>query len=387
MLKIQKNRKVATLSVTNDLTADQRVHKVASTLKKCGYYPVLIGRELKNSLPVDDRNYRTKRMRLLFIKGPFFYAEYNFRLFMVLLFSRCKLMIANDLDSLLANFLAYKIKSIVFRKNVQLIYDSHELFTEVPELNGRPFAKNVWLLIEKMILPGIKYSYTVCESISEEYSRKYGVKMQVVRNLPFCGQQVDEKKELIPILKQYTGKRLILYQGALNIGRGIEHVIHAMELINNAVFIIIGDGDIKNKLKSIVENKSLEEKVHFVGKITFNSLSAYTKSADIGIVLQEDLSLSYRFVLPNRLFDYIHAELPVIASDLPEIRKIFLENEIGLLVSDLYPENLAQKITYLLDDSEKRNQIKEKMKLVKEKYCWENEEKKLIDLFTKFRTH
>ena len=333
----QENRKNVILSVTNDLTTDQRVHKVALTLIKSGFVPLLIGRKLENSHAIVDRSYQTKRMKLLFTKGPLFYAEYNFRLFLLLLFQKSDLLIANDLDTLLANYFVHKIKSFFYRKEIQLVYDSHELFTEVPELNDRPFVKNTWLAIEKMILPRIKHSYTVCDSISDEYNRKYGIKMQVVRNIPLCNKKTDEKKELNPLVKEYSGKKIILYQGALNVGRGIENVIHAMEFINNAIFVIIGDGDITNQLKNIVSDKGLKKKVQFVGKIPFNSLSKYTKRADIGIVLQEDLSLSYRFVLPNRLFDYIHAELPVIASDLPEIKKIFSENEIGLLVYDFNP--------------------------------------------------
>ncbi|RLD82670.1 MAG: glycosyl transferase group 1 [Bacteroidetes bacterium] len=384
MNKNLKNKKVVILSVTNDLTADQRVHKVALTLIKCGFLPLLIGRELKNSQAIIDRPYLTKRMRLIFTKGPLFYAEYNFRLFLFLLFQKANLLVANDLDTLMGNYLAYRIKSIFLRGNVQIVYDSHEYFTEVPELNGRPFVKNVWLTIEKMILPQIKYSYTVCDSISEIYNKKYGVEMQVVRNIPLCKKQSDKKKESNSFVREYAGKKIILYQGALNVGRGIEHVILAMEFINNAIFVIIGDGDITNQLKNMVTNKKLSDKVRFIGKIPFNSSSKYTENADIGMVLQEDLSLSYHLVLPNRLFDYIHAELPVIASDLPEIKKIFSENEIGLLISDLNPENLAKKITFLLNDIEKHEQIKANLKSIKEKYCWEKEEEKLIKLFTNF---
>jgi len=381
---LKKNRikkKIAILSVTNDLTGDNRVHKVALTLIKCGFSPLLVGRKLKSSQAINDRNYQTKRMKLFFISGFLFYAEYNIRLFLFLLSQKSNLLIANDLDTLLANYLIYKLKSVFFRKKVQLVYDSHELFTEVPELNNRPFAKKAWLLIEKIILPYIKRSYTVCDSIANEYRKKYDIKMQVVRNIPLCNKHKIKQLETIDLPKQFSNKKIILYQGALNIGRGVEHVIRAMEFINNAIFIIIGDGDITNKLKNIVKNKSLEGKVYFVGQISFNSLFAYTKKADIGIVLQEDLSLSYRYVLPNRLFDYIHSALPIITSDLPEIRKIISENEVGLFVSDLMPINLAEKIKLLINNTEKRKQIITNLKSIKEKYCWEKEEKKLIEMF------
>ncbi len=384
LYKDKTYKKKAILSVTNDITTDQRVHKVALTLIKCGFSPLIIGRELRKSQAIIDRPYHTKRMKLLFTNGPFFYAEYNFRLFLFLLFQKTHLLIANDLDTLLANYLVYRIKSFFFKVKAQLVYDSHEYFTEVPELNNRSFAKNAWLQIEKMILPKIKFSYTVCTSIADQYKKEYGLNMQVVRNIPLCCEQNKENDKQLPLFKKNTGKKIILYQGALNVGRGLEHVICAMEFIDNALFVIIGDGDLTDQLKSLVKQKSLEGKVHFVGKIPFKSLSNYTKNADVGIVLQEDLSLSYRFVLPNRIFDYIHAELPIVASGLPELKKILIKDEIGLLALDLNPKNLADKINILLYKNERRLQIKANLKSIRKKYCWEKEEEKLVKIFTSF---
>jgi len=378
---VDKNKRIAILSVTNDLTTDQRVHKVVLSLMKSGYSPILIGRKLKKSIPIESRNYKTKRLKLFFIRGPFFYAEYNLRLFLILLFSKTNLLISNDLDSLLANYLAYKIKTVIFRKKVNLVYDSHEFFTEVPELNGR-LAKRAWLLIERMILPHLKHAYTVCQSIADEYEKRYGLKMFVVRNIPLCDRKISKPKDFNFLTKEYSGKRIILYQGALNIGRGIEQTIEAMKYIENTVFLIIGDGDITFKLNELVKNKDLSNKVRFIGKIPFQDLAAYTKIADIGIILLEsNLSLNYHFALPNRIFDYIQAELPIIASNLPEISKIVSKNDIGILVSDMVPKNLAKKINDLMKDKNRYQQIKANLKSINGKYCWEKEEKKLLELF------
>ena len=381
---MDKNKRIAILSVTNDLTTDQRVHKVALSLMKSGYTPILIGRKLKKSIPIERRNYLTKRLKLFFTRGPFFYAEYNLRLFFYLLFSKYNLLISNDLDSLLANYLVYKIKAVIFKKNVNLVYDSHEFFTEVPELTGR-LVKRVWLLIEKMILPHLKHAYTVCQSIADEYEKRYGLKMFVVRNVPICDRVVYEPQSFNLLTKEYSYKRIILYQGALNIGRGIEQTIKAMKYIENTIFLIVGDGDIAHELKKLVKNENLNKKVRFIGKIPFRDLAAYTQIADIGIILLEsELSLNYHFALPNRIFDYIQAELPIIASNLPEISKIVSGNDIGILVSDMIPENLAKEINNLLKDQNRYQQIKANLKSIKEKYCWEQEEKKLLELFHAF---
>ena len=374
-----KNKKIAILSVTNDLTADQRVHKVALSLIKCDYAPLLIGIKKKESLQLKSRAYNTFRFSLFFKKGPLFYAEYNIRLFLLLLIKKQYLLVSNDLDSLLANFMVYKLKS-AFTK-IKLVYDSHEYFTEVPELNNR-FAKKAWLLLEKMILPQIKHSYTVCKSIADEYNSLYNINMQVVRNIPLCNNHKQKSIETNPFLDKFNDEKIILYQGALNIGRGIEFVIKAMKHINNAIFVIIGDGDIYNELKQIVIDNKVDEKVFFTGKLPFNNLSKYTKNADLGIVLQEDISLSYKYVLPNRLFDYINAELPVIASDLPEIRKIISEYKTGILISDMNPEILAKEINDLLSNQKKYQEIKTNLKIIKNTFCWEKEETLLIKMFS-----
>ena len=146
------------LSVINDLSTDQRVHKVASTLSKLGYKVTLVGRVYRGSLPLDKRAYNTKRMFLLFRKGPFFYLEFQIRLFLYLLFHKSNVLVANDLDTLLPNYLISRLKSS------NLVYDSHELFCEVPELQNNPTKKKNLETIRKMDIPKIK-NHFYCERI------------------------------------------------------------------------------------------------------------------------------------------------------------------------------------------------------------------------------
>jgi glycosyltransferase involved in cell wall biosynthesis len=384
MNKQQKNKLTVILSVTNDLVTDRRVDKVIQTLLRIGFLPVLIGRKLNNSKNINRRNYQTIRMNLFFTKGAKFYAEYNLHLFFLLIFKKTDILLANDLDTLLANYSAYIIKRYIFRQKVFLVYDSHELFTELPELNGRKFAKNTWILIEKMILPKIKYAYTVCKSIAYFYNEKYGISMQVIRNLPQCSKNTIANEKAILLKQSFKGKKIILYQGALNIGRGLEQAVLAMQYIENTVLLIIGEGDIENHLKNMVNNRNLNDKVYFTGKIPLNELNAYTQIADAGLVLQEDLSLSYRYVLPNRLFDYMHAEIPVLASALPEIEHIISKHQTGILTDNLNPESIANKLNKLFSDAKKTKAIKENIRKVKNKYCWESEENKLKAIFKVF---
>jgi len=369
---MSKKQKII-ISVTNDLVADNRVHKVASSLMKFNFEVVLVGRVLKGSLPL-NRNYKTKRFKLLFNKGAMFYACYNIRLFLFLLFAKADIFLSNDLDTLTANFLASKIRK------KKLVYDSHEYFTEVPELVTRPKIKRIWESFEKRILPKLKNTYTVCASISDIYNKKYNVKMKVVRNIPKCSEINEE--EIKPNLpKDIIDKKIIIYQGAVNVGRGIEQVIKAMQYVENGIFVIIGGGDIFEDVKKLTNDMKLNEKVFFTGKIPFNELFSYTKNADIGISLEENIGLNYYYALPNKLFDYIRANVPILANSLPEIENIVRTYDIGCFIENHNPKHIAEKINFMLNSPKKKQIWKENLKKASQELCWENEEKVLKDIF------
>ncbi len=143
------------VSVSNDLFSDMRVDKICNTLVSMGFEVTLVGRKLPESLPLSGRKYSTKRMKLLFRKGALFYAELNARLFLFLLFKRHSFLLANDLDTLPANYALSKVRGST------LIYDSHEYFTEVPELVEGSFAKNTWLRIERFIFLFASFTETL----------------------------------------------------------------------------------------------------------------------------------------------------------------------------------------------------------------------------------
>lgn len=142
-----KSHKKLVLTVTNNLVSDNRVHKVATTLVGMGFDVTLVGRTWPSNSKLNPRNYSTRRFALLFNKGFLFYANYNIRLFFYLLYKRFDVILSNDLDSLTACFVASKIT------RANLVYDSHEYFTELPELVDRPFVKMTWEKIESFILP------------------------------------------------------------------------------------------------------------------------------------------------------------------------------------------------------------------------------------------
>ena len=362
--------KTAIVTVSNDLATDNRVNRTCNVLKESGYTVVLVGRKRKNSIPLKSQNHQCVRLNLLFDKGPFFYAELNVRLFFFLLFSKVDLIFSNDLDTLPAAFLAYR-----FKRSSKIVYDSHELFTEAPELEGR-FVKKIWERIEKMIFPKLEYIITVNDSIAEIFKTKYRKSIVVIRNVSekFDWSELKSKKELgIP-----EDKELIIVQGSgLNVDRGIEEAILAMQLIDNAILLIVGDGDVIPNAKELVKTHQLETKVLFFGKRPYKELMQFTRYASIGLALDKPKSLNYRFALPNKLFDYIQANTAVICSNLIEIQKIVEKYEIGISIETISPEPIAETINGLLENKDKLVAFQENCKKAAEMETWENEKVKL----------
>jgi glycosyltransferase involved in cell wall biosynthesis len=359
--------------VINDLVTDNRVHKVAVSLQKMSFEPVLVGRLLPESDSL-DRDYQTHRMKLLFRKGFLFYFEYNFRLFFHLLKSKVDVFVANDLDTLPANYLASRIK----RK--PLVYDSHEYFTEVPELIGRPVVKSIWIGLEKLLVPKVDAAYTVCDSIAEAYHDLYQVDFKVIRNLPVCSQNENP----VHLTKTQDQPKIILYQGALNMGRGIEAAIRTMLHLEGAELWLAGYGDITDQLKELVEELRLESKVKFLGRLPLHLLHEVTHRADLGISLEEDLGLNYRFALPNKLFDYIQAGVPVMVSNLPEMKKIVEHYQIGVIAESHQRKELAELMKIALFDQGKRLVWKQNLQIASKELCWENEEEVLKQVYERF---
>ncbi len=370
------NKKIALVSVINDLNSDVRVNKIALTLIECGYNVTLIGRVLPRSKPFQAQAYKGFRMRLIFKKGPLFYLFFNLRLFFKLLFTKAHLLYANDLDTLLPNYLVSKIKGI------PLIYDSHELFCGVPELLQHPIKRGIWLSLEKWLLPKLNHLITVSDGIATFYQNKYQKSFTVVRNIPPAASTsfaLKSREALgIPL-----DKKMILLQGAgINIDRGAEELIDAMAMVHNAVIYIIGSGDVWQVLEQKVKAQGLEAKVKLIQKLPKEELLHYTGNADIGLSIDKNTNLNYYYSLPNKLFDYIQCSVPVLASRLHEIEKIIDHYQIGEFIDSHEPKHLAKRLNAFVN-SEKLSLYRQNMQKAVQELNWTIEKQKLIAVIQK----
>ena len=375
-MKIKKlQKKKIIISVTNDLSTDQRVKKVCGTLNSMNYDILLIGRKRHTSLKL-KRPYRTKRMRLIFNKGALFYAEFNIRLFILLLFSKVDIYHANDLDTLLANYLA----AIIRRKPI--VYDSHEYFTGVPEIQNKKLVKKVWQTIEQFIFPKLKHIITVNQSIAQLYKEEYNKDLRILRNVPNKVETLRLKSK--SELNIAEDKDIIITQGAgININRGIEELVEAMQYLNNVCLIIIGDGDVIPQLKKRVLELKLENSIIFKGRMPYHEMMQYTQHAKLGITIDKDTNTNYKYSLPNKLFDFIHAGIPILASKIIEVEKIIKKYQIGLFINNHEPTHIANQIKYALDNKELMSEWKSNTTLATKELNWEIEENTLKDLYKK----
>jgi glycosyltransferase involved in cell wall biosynthesis len=334
----------------------------------------IIGRKKGECCNSKSVSFRTKRFGMIFKRGFLFYMFFNIRLFIFLVFNKFDILVSNDLDTLLPCFLTSKLKK------VPLVYDSHEYFTGVPEIQNRPFVKWVWKSIERSFFPYLKNVMTVSDSIAVQYEHEYGLRPVTVRN---CSMRTGD-------ITSYTheelginpGNLLLILQGTgINIDRGGEELIDAVNLAPNISLLIIGSGDQFEYLTRKVTTQGLKERIRFIPKCSWLALMKYTRSADAGLSLDKDSNLNYKFSLPNKLFDYISAGIPVIASDLTEISGILSEFKCGIVISEVTPEEISKAITALRDNRELLSELKQNATIASESLNWVTESLKVKKLY------
>jgi glycosyltransferase involved in cell wall biosynthesis len=347
------------------------VAKTCAVLVEQNYEVTLVGRKMADSPKMTQKNYKFYRLRLPFNKGPLFYVFLNLRLFTFLLTKKSDLIYANDLDTLAPSFLISKLK------NTRIIYDTHELFTEVPELTARPTIQKIWLAIEQFIFPKLTNVITVNDSIAKIYEDKYGVPVHTIRNVPLLGgekQNIEDRKNLGLNANDFI---LIIQGSGLNKDRGIEEAITAMEECENCILLLVGNGDVIPLAKKMVTNKKLQSKVKFIPRMPYAQLMQITRLADLGLLLDKNTSLNQGLALPNKLFDYMHAETPILSSNLKEITNVIVKYDIGSFISETKPSVISEAVNAYKADIVLQEKHRKNCRIAAKEENWQVERKKL----------
>jgi glycosyltransferase involved in cell wall biosynthesis len=354
-----------TCTVTNDLVYDQRMNRICTSLSQAGYDVTLIGRENRKSPALINQPYQQKRFVCWFQKGKWMYIEYNIKLFFILLFTNTDVYCAIDLDSIIPNLLASKIR------NKKRVYDAHELFCEMEEVYTRPTIYKIWKWIEKTAVPHFDFGYTIGDFYAAEFKTMYNKNYAVVRNATVLNSNIKPKA--------FSTPTYILYQGAVNKGRSFDTLIPAMLQVN-AKLIICGNGNYFEQTKALIAQYNLAHKIELKGYVPPKDLINITQNAYIGITIFSDAtkSKSNYLSMGNRFFDYMHACVPQICVDYPEYRRLNSEFEIANLVPDLQIQTLSKAINYLLENKNYYSTLQQNAFDCKQIYCWQQEEKKLL---------
>ena len=343
------------------------MNRICSTLANAGADVWLIGRSKKDSIQLTTKNYKQHRLSCFFESGKLFYAEFNIRLFFYLLFQSFDKLCSIDLDTVLPGLAVCKMKG---KKH---FYDAHEMFPFVPEVIHRPKVQKFWMWVEKLTFKYSNSMYTVGGAIADWFKNKYNKPVSVVRNMPIVGDS-DE-----PCDFDLPSEPFILYQGALNAGRGLELLLDA--LVNtNYHLVIVGEGDLSHLLKYKTKELGLESQVHFFGYVVPSKLPSITKRAFVGYNVSENLGLSYYYSLNNKFFDYVASELPSLVNDFPEYTKLMLDYQVGLL-TEYNVKSILENLNILYSNKLSYYSLKEQCKLAKQVWNWNMESQRLIELY------
>ena len=365
-------------AVTTDLSYDKRMQRICCSLAQAGYEVVLVGWERKASVALTPQLYAQHRLRGWFQHGKLFYLEFNLRLIWYLLRQRADVWACADLDAALPTWARARLGGQPFA------YDAHELFTEVPEVVTRPRVQRLWQWVENFIVPRARLCYTVGPALARLFEQRHpGSRFAVVRNVPVGNEQLAMTNEQVLPNQVPT----LLYQGALNVGRGLAQLLDAMPLVP-ARLVICGEGDCSAALRAQAERLGLlaSGQVEFKGYVLPAELRQLTAQATVGIMLLENTGLSYYYSLANKFFDYVQAGIPQLCIDFPEYRALNEQHEVATLVPNLAPATLAAALGRLLPGGQPGDyyqHLAENCRRARLEWNWQQEERVLVGLYQK----
>ncbi len=356
--------------VSSDLATDNRVLRHCELMHDTGFEVLVLGRKLPSSPPMPKLPFASRRVELPFTKGPFFYISFQLWLFFILLFRQVDIIWANDLDTVPPCFAISKLRRLFFT------VDAHELFTEVPELQDAPIKKLIWSIVEKHLAINADIFLTVNHSLARYFNHKYGINARVVRNVPKRIKLPDAYTKMDQGLPE-NDLVLVIQGSGINKGRGLDETIDAISPLIGISLMVIGGGNAIEDAKRKVAELGMENKVHFIPRVTYQEMMRYTQIASIGLAYDADPCLNFQMALPNKVFDYFQAGIAIISGPQPEISGLVASYECGYIMKHITPESIRWAITFYQKHPEILETHKKNSKKASETEHWENEKVEL----------
>lgn len=282
---------------------------------------------------------------------------------------------SNDLNTLPQGYVCSKLR---FSKR-KLVYDSHEVQTSRTGYNSPIYGK-----LESFFVKRIDAMIVENHTRAAYNEKLYGFYPNVLHNYPFQSiSKIDEKEkiDLHSKLDLPKDEKILLYQGGIQVGRGLEKIVEATPYFKEGTVVFIGDGNLKEELIKLVEQKNLQDRIRFIPKVPLNDLPKYTLNGYLGFQVLNNVCYNHWSASSNKLFEYMMARVPVIACSFPEIKKVVEDNAIGICVDSHNPIDIARGVNILLSDETKRNQMSKNCIQAQKKYNWDKEETRLLDIY------
>ncbi len=263
---------------------------------------------------------------------------------------------------------------------VPLVYDAHEISTD---REGYASIRKLVGAVEKFLMPRVAGTITTTDLRAKFFRRAYKIESPLVlQNRPRF-TQVDNKDLIRKKLNLKSEKLIVLYQGGIQQGRGLDVLLESAKVIEKAYFVFIGGGRLKNELVSKANSMNLQSRVFFIDTLPLADLPEYTASADIGVQPLVNTCLNHFTTDSNKLFEYVQAGIPVISSDFPEIRKIVEKFGVGMLIKDGDLKSLCVAIQFMIDNAEERRSFSKNAVFARTDLSWEVQEHLLVELYAK----
>lgn len=304
-----------------------------------------------------------------------YYLNFLRILFSELLKTNSSIYIAEDIYTLpLVTFIAKLRKA-------KLYYNSREFYTFLGGLRNRKMLQNTIRWIERFFIKKVDQVLVTGEGDAQFLQEYYGISNTVViRNLPL-ERKPENKIDLREKLNVPEIDLILLYQGVILEGRGFKQILDALAEVDNFHLVTLGSGVFQSEYEKFAEELNISNRVHFLGTIDQSELINYTATADIGLALIENISKSYYYALPNKLFEYIMAEVPVLCSNLPQMKKIVEEYKVGEVVDIEKDGELVARLKSLTNNRDNLFEYKQNCKTASTELNWQKEYEKVKFLF------